>query len=216
MAPKTITAESINRKEKRMFEIESEQNGKIGMPLSASDQKIIYRQLFTPVKVTLLGKEYMIQPPSPFMGRVIADFKLSYFDTMMKEAETAKALGDSTKSDGSDVERVNFFKSIFKEMFRIKELKKTFAKRYVQLILLDSVKPEWKEKYDDFPPENELDAIITYRQLDRFASEAEMATLLEIYEQMQEPALEKNFERWGATEMLMRSSPGRDSGQQPQ
>lgn len=182
-------------------------------PFSASDQKIIYRQLFTPVKVTLLGKEYLLQPPSPFMGRVIANFKLSYLDKLMVEANAAKEVSESMKEDSGDVARVTYFQKVFKEMFRLTSFKKSFAMRYVQLILLDSIKPEWKDEYDDFPPDNELDKIITFKKLDRHASESEMSALLEIYEQMQEPQLEKNFERWGATEMLMRSSLGRASGE---
>lgn len=196
-----------------LFGEESSNGNGCEQPFSASDQKIIYRQLFTPVKVSLLGKEYLLQPPSPFMGRVIANFKLSYLDKLMVEANAAKEVSESLKEDAGDVARVTYFQKVFKEMFRLTGFKKSFAMRYVQLILLDAVKPQWKDDYDDFPSDDELEKVIPFKRLDRHASEAEMSTLLEIYEQMQEPALEKNFERWGATEMLMRSSLGRASGE---
>lgn len=206
-----------------MFETESNGNGAVG--LSSSDQKITYRQLFTPVKVKLMGEEYLIQPPSPFMGKVIADYKLRYLDSIMAEVEAEKARTQappvSSDSQGKttesiQAERLEKTMRDFNDMFRIFGVKKRWALKYIQLILLDAKKPDWKERYDDFPPDDELDKIVTIRKLERMASEAEMVELMDIYEKMQEPTMEKNFERWGVTEMLMRSLPGRASGGQSQ
>lgn len=187
--------------------------------LSASDQPLT-RQINTSTKFSILGKTYEIRPPSHWLCRVIAEYKLEHEEKQAREKLSAKTLRDSLDVADEKASAANeldqslkIFRETIKLLWQIEGVTDEFAIRFVQLILLDAEKPDWKDTAKGFPSRELLDTVVPYEKLFRFSSPVEMNALIELYNEMQKPAeMRKNFQRWGLMEALMRDSVGQGSG----
>lgn len=178
---------------------------------SASDQIIRVRRFAMPVVITVCGKEYTIRPPSFFLSNLITDFWNDYVKQLSKKSEHFKQLLASRGKDtitGAvenienheiDIDKVvDTYEKFVNETREIVNLKDERIFRLVQLILYDAERPEWKDKYDSWPPDAVLDDAVPLKMLERNAALTEIDEVLQVYAQMNKPEIpRKNFELLG-------------------
>lgn len=109
------------------------------------------------------------------------------------ETTTPAETGDILQTERTR-EILEVYQELFGERWEVVDATEKEMLRCVQLILLDGKNPNWVDQYDTFPPEADLEAVISTKELQRKASILELNNALFVYRQMNDPeAVKKDF-----------------------
>ena len=136
--------------------------------VSESDQVVVTRKIGRPVDFEIAGEKFHISPPSFVVADIVSDL-------VHDARETILADGDKK----------------LKSFEGLKNKKKSYDKNMflgIQLILFDSRIPEWFQKHDDLPSQEELDKVMTVFRLKR-CNRDELDNLLKTFKQLSDPSL---------------------------
>ena len=146
--------------------------------VSASDQKIVWRRFGAPYDIEISGEKFNLKPAS----FIVSDF----IHKIVNDARSG-VLSENVSEQVDAVMRSNNIKTAFDAQMFLG----------AQLILYNAKLPEWVDSYDDIPPQDELDKVISVKKLKRCTNE-ELNGLFEVFYQLNQPEVPRqNFLKLG-------------------
>jgi hypothetical protein len=138
---------------------------------SESDQIIETRKLGRPVRFEIAGEVFTINAPSFVVADIVSDLVNDARETILPENDR-KNKNISKLSDKKKIYDKNMFLGL-------------------QIILYNSRFPEWFERHDDLPLQEELDKTMTVFKLKR-CNKTDLDNLINTFKQLGDPALPRN------------------------
>jgi len=173
---------------------------------SASEKKIVIRDIGQTVDVTLAGESYPIKSSAYFIWYLVREIRFSAAVKLKPIAEdfNKAMIGLLAKKENLTEDDVVSFYNETNDKKRIAHDEGDMAlRKSIQLIIFDIKRPEWRKTAETMPSDEELDSIIPMKTLLREATIEEINNLLSIYDQMnnvEEPR--QNFFKMTGTAML--------------
>lgn len=179
-------------------------------PLSASATKIAWRDIGEPVALQLNNRQFFVRAAPIRLWNTIKQRILEERQARMTIASTAANIlgvlsrAEKRQKSGKTTLTAEEYKELSDgagllrtyvgQKLEIDSSEITLMLRVVQLILLDGADHDWMDKYQGFPPDEVLDQVIPLSVLENKVPFHEIATIIDVYQQINDPEnSKKNF-----------------------
>ena len=170
-------------------------------------QKVIMRKFGMPIEVEFGGEKISIKPGSAYTLNMIQSLvlkaKQETFDEWNKSSEGQKLIQTALKAASDNdskaiMNAVQAYQKLEKTRIKVSQLNLKYMIQVIQLIILDSKSPEWKHKYNGFPPKSELEKAFPSDKMLKEVPISDLNNILDVYFQINDLSVAKeNFDKLG-------------------